>query len=167
MIYEYFTQHSISGIEVMFMTILIAMVMFGFVGGIVTGLFYLVYGVPSMNIVRQYFMTGVLFLIGSVCAGLLFYYTTDETGSRAVPLSTIDNKITVQDTKVIIDPLDENYGYIKDPVSPKLRGAANEKQIFEFTYDEYYDQGSLKDKDGNKMNLTKEDTNYLKSRQNN
>ena len=88
-----------------------------------------------------------------------------EYTSHKVPLSTISDKITVQGEKVVIDKLDEPYGYEsftenKDESNPK----SDTEQIFKFEYNELYESGKLITEKGSYYNLSKEDVKFLKEK---
>ena len=89
--------------------------------------------------------------------------------SHTVPLSKIDNKITVNGEKVVIEELDELYNYhdyTKDTGEfGHYRPNSNSRQIFKFEYSELYESGKLIRENGNYYTLSKEDIKYLKSKQ--
>jgi glucan phosphoethanolaminetransferase (alkaline phosphatase superfamily) len=88
--------------------------------------------------------------------------------SNTVPLSKIDNKITVQGEKVVIEELDELYNYHEySEDSGKFgqrKASRNNRQIFKFEYDELYESGKLIQKNGGYYILSKGDINYLKEK---
>ena len=98
-------------------------------------------------------------------------FTTATSGnyrSNTVPLSTIDNKITIQGEKVVIDELDEAYGYHEysndDSDFGQQRANRNSRQIFKFEYSNLYESGKLIKENGSYYNLSKEDIKYLKEK---
>lgn len=86
--------------------------------------------------------------------------------SQTVPLSTIDNKITVQGEKVVIDELDKSYDYYEysndNSEFGKRKANRSNRQIFKFEYSDLYESGKLIKENGSYYNLSKEDIKYLK-----
>lgn len=78
---------------------------------------------------------------------------------KKLPLSAIDNKITVNGEKVAIDKLDENFGYLDSDID------SSKRNLFRFGYDEIYETGKLIDEYSQEYKLSKEDIDYLKSKQ--
>lgn len=78
---------------------------------------------------------------------------------KKILLSTIDNKITVNGEKVAIGKLDENFGYLK------LEGDPSKRNLFRFEYNDIFETGKLIDENGKEYDLSKEDTDYLRSKQ--
>lgn len=94
--------------------------------------------------------------------------TSGNYRSNTVPLSKIDNKITVQGEKVVIDELDESYGYHEysndDTEFGKRKANRDSRQIFKFEYSDLYESGKLIKENGSYYNLSKEDIKYLKEK---
>lgn len=91
---------------------------------------------------------------------LAFWYNHgSEHNLKETPLSAIDDKITVNDDKVVINGLDKNFVYQDEHKDPSKR------QIFKFEYGEFYETGKLVDENGKEYKLSEEDTNYLRSKQ--
>lgn len=94
--------------------------------------------------------------------------TSGNYRSNTVPLSKIDNKITVQGEKVVIDELDETYGYREysndDTEFGNRKANGNSRQIFKFEYSDLYESGKLIKENGSYYNLSKEDIKYLKEK---
>ena len=92
--------------------------------------------------------------------------TSGNYRSNTVPLSYIDNKITVNGEKVVIDELDELYGYHEysndDTEFGNRKANGNSRQIFKFEYSDLYESGKLIKENGSYYNLSKEDIKYLK-----
>lgn len=116
-----------------------------------------------------FLIAGVLMLLTVVCIVVTFGNTvTGNYRSHTVPLSKIDNKITVQGEKVVIEELDELYSYhdyTKDNGEfGHHRPNSNSRQIFKFEYSELYESGKLIKENGNYYTLSKEDIKYLKEK---
>lgn len=83
----------------------------------------------------------------------------------SVPLSEIDNKISVKGQRVDIDKLDEKYGYEnfkQGNVSVKM---SSDSHTFKFEYDEVFESGKLSDEYGRYRMLDKDDIDYLRAKQ--
>lgn len=114
----------------------------------------------------------VVYLLGAfsfVC--MIVTFSSRATGnyqSNTVPLSKIDNKITVNGEKVVIEELDELYNYYEySDDSGKFgqrKASGNNRQIFKFEYDELYESGKLIQKNGGYYTLSKGDITYLKGK---
>lgn len=78
------------------------------------------------------------------------------------PLSNIEQIVTVEDSKVIIDKLPGNYIYKKldDDKSPD----SNKKQVFKYEEDSTFNSSYLVMESGKKYKLNEEDTKFLKER---
>ena len=100
-----------------------------------------------------------------VVAAITKYETTNYVD---VPLSKIDSKIKVENEKVSIEPLGDDYRYRfevnKFFAVDNNRYSAN-LQIFKFETDEFYNKSYLINSDHNRYDLSEEDANYLKSKQ--
>ena len=94
--------------------------------------------------------------------------TSGNYRSYTVPLSKIDNKITVQGEKVVIDELDGPYGYHEysndNTEFGQRKANSNSRQIFKFEYSDLYESGKLIKENGSYYNLSKEDIKYLKGK---
>ena len=94
--------------------------------------------------------------------------TSDEYRPNTVPLSTIDNKITVQGEKVVIDELDKSYYYYEysnnNTEFGQRKANRNSRQIFKFEYSDLYESGKLIKENGSYYLLSKEDIKYLKEK---
>ena len=83
----------------------------------------------------------------------------------SVPLSEIDNKISVKGQRVDIDKLDEKYGYENFKLSDQYVKMSPDSHTFKFEYDEVFESGKLSDEYGSYRMLDKDDIDYLKSKQ--
>ena len=113
----------------------------------------------------------MLVLIFLTLISAFITFTTATSGnyrSNTVPLSTIDNKITVQGEKVVIDELDELYDYYEysnnDSEFGKRKANGNSRQIFKFEYSDLYESGKLIKENGSYYELSKEDIKFLKEK---
>ena len=103
----------------------------------------------------------IIMLIGLVV--LQFWVSSWKDNTKVKPLSEISNVITVQDNKVTIDKLPENYRFKKlDEINVTLN--ANEQHIFEFSHSDFYNEDRLIDRNGHLIKLNEEDTKFLKER---
>lgn len=103
----------------------------------------------------------IIMLIGLVA--LQFWVSSWKDNTKVKPLSDISNVITVQDNKVTIDKLPENYKFKKlDEINVTLN--ANEQHIFEFSHSDFYNEDRLIDRNGHLIKLSEEDTKFLKER---
>lgn len=101
----------------------------------------------------------IIMLIGLVA--LQFWVSSWKDNTKVKPLSEISNVITVQDNKVTIDKLPENYRFKKlDEINVTLN--ANERHIFEFSHSDFYNEDRLIDRNGHLIKLSEEDTKFLK-----
>lgn len=101
----------------------------------------------------------IIMLIGLV--GLQFWVSSWKDNTKVKPLSEISNVIIVQNNKVIIDKLPENYKFKKlDEINVTLD--ANEQHIFEFSHSDFYNEYRLIDRNGHLIKLSEEDTKFLK-----
>lgn len=118
------------------------------------------------NIIYSKFVNLVLgLLVIMLCAlvGLWFWVGSWIDNTKVKPLSELSNVITVQDNKVTIDKLPENYRFKKlDEINVTLN--ANEQHIFEFSYSDFYNEDRLIDRNGHLIKLNEEDTKFLKER---
>lgn len=91
----------------------------------------------------------------------------DLTGERrtSVPLSEIDNKISVKGQRVDIDKLDEKYGYENFKQGNESVTMSSDSHTFKFEYDEVFESGKLSDEYGRYRMLDKDDIDYLRSKQ--
>lgn len=105
------------------------------------------------------FLTGIFAVITVITATNGGNYR-----SHPVPLSTIDNKITVQGEKVVIDEFDKPYGYHEYANNDHQSPRNDIKQIFKFEYDELFESGKLTNENGDYYKLSKEDIKYLKEK---
>ena len=83
----------------------------------------------------------------------------------SVPLSEIDNKISVKGQRVDIDKLDEKYGYENFKSGNESVEMSSDSHTFKFEYDEVFESGKLSDEYGRYRMLDKEDIDYLRSKQ--
>jgi len=83
----------------------------------------------------------------------------------SVPLSEIDNKISVKGQRVDIDKLDENYGYENFKSGMESVKMSSDSHTFKFEYDEVFESGKLSDEYGRYRMLDKEDIDYLRAKQ--
>lgn len=115
------------------------------------------------------FITVILMVLTLISAVVTFMMATSGNyRSNTVPLSSIDNKITVNGEKVVIDELDESYGYHEysndDTEFGKRKANRDSRQIFKFEYSDLYESGKLIKENGSYYNLSKEDIKYLKGK---
>lgn len=104
----------------------------------------------------------IIMLIGLVA--LQFWVSSWKDNTKVKPLSEISNVITVQNNKVTIDKLPENYRFKKlDEINVTLN--ANEQHIFEFSHSDFYNEDRLIDRNGHLIKLSEEDTKFLKERE--
>lgn len=83
----------------------------------------------------------------------------------SVPLSEIDNKISVKGQRVDIDKLDEKYGYENFKSGNESVKMSSDSHTFKFEYDEVFESGKLSDEYGRYRMLDKGDIDYLRSKQ--
>ena len=118
------------------------------------------------NIIYSKFVNLVLgLLVIMLCAlvGLWFWVGSWTDNTKVKPLSELSNVITVQDNKVTIDKLPENYRFKKlDEINVTLN--ANEQHIFEFSHSDFYNEDRLIDRNGHLIKLSEEDVKFLKER---
>lgn len=118
------------------------------------------------NIIYSKFVNLVLgLLVIMLCAlvGLWFWVGSWTDNTKVKPLSELSNVITVQDNKVTIDKLPENYRFKKlDEINVTLN--ANEQHIFEFSHSDFYNEDRLIDRNGHLIKLSEEDVKFLKDR---
>ena len=118
------------------------------------------------NIIYSKFVNLVLgLLVIMLCAlvGLWFWVGSWTDNTKVKPLSELSNVITVQDNKVTIDKLSENYRFKKlDEINVTLN--ANEQHIFEFSHSDFYNEDRLIDRNGHLIKLSEEDVKFLKER---
>lgn len=87
----------------------------------------------------------IIMLIGLVA--LQFWVSSWKDNTKVKPLSEISNIITVQNNKVMIDKLPENYRFKKlDEINVTLN--TNEQHIFEFSHSDFYNEDRLIDRNG-------------------
>lgn len=100
-----------------------------------------------------------------VCV-LMFAITLELTKEThvSVPLSEIDNKISVKGQRVDIGELDEAYRYQNFQSGNESIEMSSDSHTFKFDYDEIFETGTLTDQDGRTYKLDKEDSKYLKER---
>ena len=113
------------------------------------------------------YCVSIFVLITLVC-GIFTLLNCGEKGkysTKTIPLSTLDDKITVNGDKVTINKFDKPYGYDdlthrENEYTPKR----NSDQIFKFEYDEFYESGKLLTENGGYYKLSREDARYLKGK---
>lgn len=98
-------------------------------------------------------------ILAFICTIVTYTGPAEGHSIKKLPLSAIDNKITVNGEKVAIDKLDENFGYLDSDID------SSKRNLFKFDYDEIYETGKLIDKYSHEYKLSKEDIDYLKSKQ--
>lgn len=78
------------------------------------------------------------------------------------PLKNIEQSVTVEDSKVTIDKLPENYIYKKldDDKAPE----SNKKQVFKYEEDATFNSSYLVTESGKKYKLSEEDVKFLKEK---
>lgn len=98
-----------------------------------------------------------------ILVGLQFWVSSWKDNTKVKPLSEISNIITVQNNKVTIDKLPENYRFKKlDEINVTLN--SNEQHIFEFSHSDFYNEDRLIDRNGHLIKLSEEDVKFLKER---
>lgn len=97
-----------------------------------------------------------------MCAILIDLTKEDH---QSIPLSTIDNKISVKGQRVEIGELDDKYGYKNFKKDNESVTMSSDSHVFKFEYDEVFESGKLSDEYGRYRMLDKEDIDYLKSKQ--
>lgn len=103
----------------------------------------------------------IIMLIGLVV--LQFWVSSWKDNTKVKQLSELSNVITVQDNKVTIDKLPENYRFKKlDEINVTLN--SNEQHIFEFSHSDFYNEDRLIDRNGHLIKLSEEDVKFLKER---
>ena len=103
----------------------------------------------------------IIMLIGLVA--LQFWVSSWKDNTKVKPLSEISNVITIQNNKVMIDKLPENYRFKKlDEINVTLN--SNEQHIFEFSHSDFYNEDRLIDRNGHLIKLSEEDVKFLKER---
>ena len=103
----------------------------------------------------------IIMLIGLVA--LQFWVSSWKDNTKVKSLSEISNIITVQNNKVTIDKLPENYRFKKlDEINVTLN--SNEQHIFEFSHSDFYNEDRLIDRNGHLIKLSDEDEKFLKER---
>lgn len=115
------------------------------------------------------FITVILMVLTLISAVVTFMMATSGNyRSNTVPLLSIDNKITVNGEKVVIDELDGPYGYHEysnnDSDFGQRKANRNSRQIFKFEYSDLYESGKLIKENGSYYNLSKDDIKYLKEK---
>lgn len=83
----------------------------------------------------------------------------------SIPLSAIDNKISVKGQRVDIGKLDDKYEYKDFKKDNESVTMSSDSHTFKFEYDEVFESGKLSDEYGRYRMLDKEDTDYLRSKQ--
>lgn len=83
----------------------------------------------------------------------------------SVPLSEIDNKISVKGQRVDIGELDKKYGYENFKSGNESVTMSSDSHTFKFEYDEVFETGKLSDEYGRYRMLDKDDIDYLRSKQ--
>ena len=83
----------------------------------------------------------------------------------SVPLSEIDNKISVKGQRVDIGKLDEKYGYENFKQGNESVTMSSDSHTFKFEYDEVFETGKISDEYGRYRMLDKDDIDYLRSKQ--
>ena len=83
----------------------------------------------------------------------------------SIPLSAIDNKISVKGQRVDIGKLDDKYEYKDFKKDNESVTMSSDSHTFKFEYDEVFESGKLSDEYGRYRMLDKEDIDYLKSKQ--
>lgn len=83
----------------------------------------------------------------------------------SVPLSEIDNKVSVKGQRVDISELDKKYGYEKFKSGNESVTMSSDSHVFKFEYDEVFESGKLSDEYGRYRMLDKDDIDYLRSKQ--
>lgn len=108
------------------------------------------------------FFEDIAWILGIVSLWLSLGFTFGVDGgqsSKDAPLSAIDNKISVNGEKVAIDKLDENFRYQDDYLD------SSKRNLFKFEYDDIFESGKLINNVGHEYKLSKEDIDYLRSKQ--
>jgi hypothetical protein len=109
-----------------------------------------------------------IFVLVTLLCGIFTLFNVGDNGKysmKTIPLSTLDDKITVNGDKVTINKFDKPYGYEdltrrEHEYTPKN----DTDQIFKFEYDEFYESGKLLTENGGYYKLSREDARYLKGK---
>lgn len=111
---------------------------------------------------------GFLFGMFIIFVGVYGYKTTENhTSDTQIPLSKVEDKIKVDGDKVIIEALDsdkKNNKYYFSRLTTGKYPQSDEKNIFKFETDKYYEANFLVADDGGKIKLNDEDTKFLKEK---
>ena len=83
-----------------------------------------------------------------------------EEKYNPIPLSQVQQYVHVDNSKVVIDELPEEYFYHDKTDKPEHVG----RRIFEFKNDSLYEKVTLVDEDGNSFRLTDDDIKFLEER---
>lgn len=83
----------------------------------------------------------------------------------SIPLSAIDNKISVKGQRVDIGKLDDKYEYKDFKKDNESVTMSSDSHTFKFEYDEVFESGKLSDEYGRYQMLDKGDIDYLRSKQ--
>ena len=78
------------------------------------------------------------------------------------PLKDIEQNVTVEDSRVVIDKLPSNYNYKKLDNDKSLD--SNKKQVFKYEEDDTFNSSFLVTESGKKYKLSEEDTKFLKEK---
>lgn len=90
-----------------------------------------------------------------------FALTYDLT-DYSKPLRNIEQSVIVEDSKIIIDKLPENYIYKK--LDNDKTPESNKKQVFKYEEDATFNSSYLVMENGKKYKLSEEDTKFLKEK---
>lgn len=116
------------------------------------------------------FLIAAMLMFLTLISAVVTFMTATSGNYRlnTVPLSKIDNKITVQGEKVVIDELDGPYDYYEysnnNTEFGQRKANRNSRQIFKFEYSDLYESGKLIKENGSYYLLSKEDIKYLKEK---
>ena len=91
----------------------------------------------------------------------------DHIKDEQIPLSKVEDKIKVDGDKVIIEALDsdkKNNKYYYSRLTTGKYPQSNEKNIFKFETDKYYEASYLVAEDGGKIKLSEDDIKFLKEK---
>ena len=117
----------------------------------------------KFNIEDKYFKSLAKITVCLVMIAVLIDLTKENHTS--VPLSEIDNKISVKGQRVDIGKLDDKYKYENFKSGNESVEMSSDSHTFKFEYDEVFESGKLSDEYGRYRMLDKGDIDYLKSKQ--
>lgn len=123
------------------------------------------------SIVEEFNVSSVLALIFGMLIVFVGWYghsvQKDHVNYEQILLSKVEDKIKVDGNKVIIEALDtdkKNNKYYYNRLTTGKYPQSDEKNIFKFETDNYYETSYLVAEDGGKIKLNDDDTKFLKEK---